>query len=91
MKILSLIVLLTGLLATTAYCEQGIYRNKDGGYAGSWSGNDYQREYRGSSGGYVGSAERDGSGWTFKDSGGGYAGGSSGNSDRSLFIESEDD
>ena len=84
-----LLVLLLLLIPTLAPGEQGIYRDRDGSYAGSWSGGEYRRDYRGRDGGYVGSAERDGSGWTFKDSGGGYAGSSSGPSDRNPFIDED--
>lgn len=86
-----LILLLLSLVSVTCYAEQGIYRKSDGSYAGSWRGNNMEREYLGPDGDYVGSAERDGSGWTFRNDEGDYAGSSSGPSDRNPFVGSEED
>jgi hypothetical protein len=75
----------------SGHCEQGIYRDRDGGYAGSWSGNEYRRDYRGRDGSYAGSADRHGSGWIYRDRTGGYAGSSTGPSDRNPFVEDRED
>lgn len=76
MKLLPTMIL--ALVPTIALADGGDFRDRSGGYAGSWSGNDTQRIYLDRTGAYSGSAERYGSGWTFKDKAGGYAGSSSG-------------
>ncbi len=78
------------MIPALAEADGGIYRDRSGGYAGSWEGNDVERIYKDSAGGYLGSAERSGSGWTFKDRAGVYAGSSSGPSDRVMYPPSDD-
>lgn len=89
MKSIILIVML--LVPLSCYPEQGVYRGRDGSFAGSWSGNEHRREYRGRDGSYAGSAERDGAGWTYRGRDGSYSGSSSGPSDRNPFTDDNED
>ena len=84
-------LLLTLIPTITIAYTSGEYRDKYGGYAGSWEGDGHQRIYKDAYGDYAGSAERDGDGWTFKDDEGGYAGSSTGDSDRNPFVGNDDD
>lgn len=77
------------LLPAAADAEQGIYRDRFGGYRGSWEGNDVERTYKDQDGSYAGSAERFNGGWVFKDRFGSYSGSSTGPSDRN-FNDDED-
>ena len=86
MKILPILLLIPAL----AMAEGGIYRDRSGGYAGSWEGNEVERIYKDRTGAYSGSAERSGTGWTFKDRAGAYAGSSSGPSDRVMYPPPDD-
>jgi hypothetical protein len=88
MRITVIIMLL--LLPLLALAD-GIYRDKDGKYAGSWRGSDSHREYFGPDGSYQGAAERNGPGWTFRDKKGDYAGSSSGPSDRNPFSTDKEE
>ena len=81
-------IMLSLLIISLAHAD-GIYRDKDGKYAGMWRGNDVRREYFGPDGAYRGAAERNGDGWTFRDRKGGYSGSSSGPSDRNPSIDGE--
>lgn len=86
-KLLPILTLV--LIPALGMGQGGIYKDKNGDYAGSWEGGEYRRIYKDKSGGYLGSAEKSGEGWIFKDKSGGYIGSSSGDSDRFPYLNDD--